>query len=70
MKDWWGHVLCGLLSQSEHELKCLDASSEKSDSWEDLCILMAAADNLHFLQHAYDERHSGDIHVEVVFLSD
>ena len=70
MKDWWGYILFGMLRQSKNDLRQLDESLCSEDSWESLCVLMREADNLHFLQHAYDERGSGHVHVEVVFLSD
>ena len=70
MSKGWVNALLFVLKQAKEDLACLDGALDQDDSWQDIALLMDAADNLHVLQYAYDGKDSGDVHVEVEFRSD
>ena len=64
--DWWSNVLRAMKVMALEDLESLEETVDKTDSWDDLSVLMMAADNHHFIQHAYDQRRRGGLHVEFI----
>ena len=48
----------------------LDAFIDEKDSWKDISLLMNAVDHYRFLRQAYENRGSGNVHVEVRFVTE
>ena len=63
-------LLTHFLAEAEFQLYLLESSIEKCDSWSDIALLMEAADHFGFLRQAYENQHTGTIHVEVDFISE
>ena len=55
-KGWWHDLLMSMLTASCSDMNNLESALDKESSWEDLTLLMEAADHHRFLQYAYDER--------------
>lgn len=55
-KSWWHDLLMSMLTASCSDMNNLESVLDKESSWEDLTLLMEAADHHRFLQYAYDER--------------
>tara|TARA_R100000406_G_scaffold78286_1_gene59093 strand:+ start:6028 stop:6261 length:234 start_codon:yes stop_codon:yes gene_type:complete len=64
--DWWSNVLRAMESMALEDLIKIEETVDKDDSWDVLSLLMMAADNHHFIQHAYDQRLRGGLHVEFI----
>ena len=70
MEDWWGILLVDMLRQSEIDIVRLDSVIDEKDSWENISLLMHAVDHYQFLRQAYENRGSGNVHVEVKFITE
>lgn len=70
MEDWWSILLTDMLKQSEKDIMHLDAFVDEKDSWKDISLLMNAVDHYRFLRQAYENRGSGNVHVEVRFVTE
>ena len=65
--DWWANVLTAMKTVSFEDLLKLEGDANKHTSWTDLAYLMEVADHHQFLQHAYEQRKRGMLHVEFIF---
>lgn len=70
MEEWQDLLLTHFLAESEFHVFVLESNIESSDSWLDIALLMEAADHFNFLRQAYENKHTGVIHVEVDFISE
>ena len=48
----------------------METNADKHTSWADLALLMEVADHHQFLQHAYEQRKRGMLHVEFIVDTD
>jgi hypothetical protein len=64
--DWWVNVLKAMKIIALEDVMSIEEYIGKDDSWKNMSLLMAAADHHQFLQHAYDQRQHGRLHVEFV----
>ena len=70
MEDWWGLLLTELLMTAEYELLMLDSKMNSDDSWEDIALLVEAAEHFEMLRQTYENKQRGTVHVEVDFISE
>ena len=68
--DWWTNILTVMTSNNFEDLLKLENSVSKNSTWRDLALLMKYADHHQFLQHAYEQRKRGRLHVEFVIDTD
>lgn len=68
--DWWANVLTAMTTVSFEDLTKLEGDANKHTSWTDLAHLMVVADHHQFLQHAYEQRRRGMLHVEFIIDTD
>ena len=64
MEDWWHLLLGDLLMRAEYELLLLDSKMKESDSWENIALLVEAAEHFERLRQAYDEKVLRHTHAE------
>lgn len=62
--DWWEELFEQMLKVSLHNLEKIE--SMQDGSIEAATLLMEAADNYNFLQQAYDDKRSQNVHVEFI----
>ncbi len=68
--DWWANVLTAMKSVNFEDLLKMESNADKHTSWTDLALLMEVADHHQFLQHAYEQRKRGMLHVEFIVDTD
>lgn len=64
MDDWWEELFEQMLKVSLHNLEKIE--SMQDGSIEAATLLMEAADNYNFLQQAYHDKRSQNVHVEFI----
>ena len=70
MEDWWGLLLTELLMTAEYELLMLDSKINSDDSWENIALLVEAAEQFDMLRQTYENKLHGTVHVDVDFISE
>ena len=68
--DWWANVLTAMSHITESDLTKAESLVDKDCSWSEIAVLMEIADHHNFLQHAYEQRKRGMLHVEFVVETD
>ena len=68
--DWWANILTAMTTVNFEDLLRLESTVDKHTSWLDLALLMEVADHHQFLQHAYEQRKRGMLHVEFIIDTD
>jgi hypothetical protein len=68
--DWWANIFTAMTSVNFSDLLKMESTVDKDTSWQDLALLMECADHHQFLQHAYEQRKRGMLHVEFVIDTD
>ena len=55
---------------AEYELLMLDSKINSDDSWENIALLVEAAEQFDMLRQTYENKQRGTVHVEVDFISE
>jgi len=68
--DWWAKILTAMTNVNFEDMIKMEEGADKHTSWQDLALLMECSDHHHFLQHAYEQRKRGMLHVEFIVDTD
>jgi len=68
--DWWANIFTAMTTLNFQDLLRMESTVDKNTSWQNLALLMECADHHQFLQHAYEQRKRGMLHVEFIVNTD